>query len=82
VLLCSQNEELIQFFCSPEALEGNPELEPDAKSGKPAVEGVRIVRDSATALGKGFAFVLFRSQVCEQHSYIHPVSSDSCWSLV
>lgn len=30
---------------------------------KGAVEGVRVVRDKATSVGKGFAFVLLKSQV-------------------
>jgi len=58
-----QDEELIQFFTCPEALEGNPELSPSANGGQPAIEGVRIVRDPATNLNKGFGFVLFRTKV-------------------
>jgi hypothetical protein len=40
-----QDEEVIQFFTGPEALEGNPELAPEANGGKLALEAVRIVRD-------------------------------------
>lgn len=58
-----QDEELIQFFTCPEALEGCPELSPDAHGGACALEGVRIVRDAQTSLGKGFGFVLFRTKV-------------------
>lgn len=49
-----QDEELIQWL----AVEGRsvPGLEG-------AVEAVRVVRDKATSIGKGFAFVLLKSQV-------------------
>lgn len=45
-----QDEELISFLLEQPALRG-------------AVEGVRVVRDKATSVGKGFAFVLFKTQV-------------------
>uniref|UniRef100_A0A7S0RH48 RRM domain-containing protein n=1 Tax=Chlamydomonas leiostraca TaxID=1034604 RepID=A0A7S0RH48_9CHLO len=54
------DEELIQFFTGPEALEGNPELAP--ADGVSALEAVRVVRDPATSIGKGFAFALFRTK--------------------
>ena len=44
-----QDEQLIGFFHGQPSLEGQ-------------VEGVRCVRDRATNVGKGFAFVLFRSR--------------------
>lgn len=49
--------------CAVQALKGNPELAPAAHGGKPPVEGVRVVRDAASNIGKGFAFVLLRTKV-------------------
>jgi hypothetical protein len=57
-----QDEELLRFFTSPEAVAGAPELAPDPASGRPAVEALRIVRDPSTSLGRGYAFVLLRSK--------------------
>ena len=48
-----QDEELIQFFY--EAAAEAPEL-------KDAIEAVRLVRDKATNVGKGIAFVLFKTK--------------------
>lgn len=35
-----------------------------------AVEAVRLVRDRATNIGKGFGFVLFRTKVCEFYNFM------------
>ena len=49
-----QDEDLIQLFTGDEA--------PPSLRGE--LEAVRVVRDKATKIGKGFAFVLFRTKVC------------------
>lgn len=46
-----QDEELYQLFCSIKQLESS-------------VEAVRVVRDRHTSLGKGIAYVLFKTRVC------------------
>ena len=49
-----QDEELIKFFA--DAAVEAPEL-------MGAVEAVRLVRDKTTNVGKGIAFVMFRTKV-------------------
>lgn len=46
-----QDEEVYQLFCGIKDMESN-------------VEGVRIIRDLHNNLGKGFAYVLFKTRVC------------------
>ena len=48
-----QDEELISLF-------SNAEVAPELIG---SVEAVRVVRDQATNIGKGFAFVLFKTKV-------------------
>jgi len=55
-----QDEELYQLFCGIKQLES-------------AVEAVRVIRDRATSLGKGIAYVLFKTRVC-----LYPMCIVSC----
>ena len=48
----TQDEELIALF-------GDAAVAPELAAG---VEAVRVVRDGATNIGKGFAFVLFKTK--------------------
>ncbi|KAG1655423.1 hypothetical protein FOA52_009094 [Chlamydomonas sp. UWO 241] len=60
----TQDEELISLFGNAKAALVAPELEG-------AVEAVRIVRDGATNIGKGFAFVLFRTKAAARAALSH-----------
>ena len=57
VELFLQDEEVITLFSDASVA---PELQG-------AVEAVRVVRDPATNIGKGFAFVLFKTKVRTSH---------------
>lgn len=50
-LFSQQDEELYQLFCSMKQLESS-------------VEAVRVIRDRQSGLGKGIAYVLFKTRVC------------------
>jgi nucleolar protein 12 len=51
----TEDEDVIRFFSRAEALAECPEL-------RGALEAVRLVRDPASGLGKGFGFALFKSK--------------------
>ena len=49
--ICSlQDEEIYQLFCSIDSLESS-------------IEAVRVIRDPHTSVGKGIAYVLFKTRV-------------------
>ena len=58
------------------ALFGNSEVAPELAG---SIEAVRVVRDQATNIGKGFAFVLFKTKV-RVHSAVCPISLSSFFS--
>lgn len=49
-LVAHQDEELYQLFCGPSGPQGD-------------VEAIRVVRDPDSSLGKGIAYVLFKTRV-------------------
>lgn len=50
-LLCMQDEEIYQFFSGIKELESN-------------IEAIRVIRDPGTSMGKGIAYILFKTRVC------------------
>lgn len=50
-LLSMQDEEIYQFFSGIKELESS-------------IEAIRVVRDAGTSMGKGIAYILFKTRVC------------------
>lgn len=56
VVLCLQEEELYQLFCGSDV-------------SASTVEAIRVIRDPHTSLGKGIAYILFKTLVCLTRLY-------------
>lgn len=52
-----QDEEVYQLFCGINNMESK-------------VEAIRIIRDPNYGIGKGIAYVLFRTRVCNFHQHL------------